>query len=367
MPSSLIVVPVVIGAALISVCSAGEGLWALSQPTQTSPDTCDEACRAAIGAQIDRSSRGAPSLVATVAVGGRTQLTRGGSTEPDAPAAPGGGGGQASACAWRPLGPIAEVAAAHAAVNAGQTPDVADPSSEGALIDAPGVIGIAGSSTDWYRVSGTSAQVYMEEVCSGVRTRLGWFDLLPDGAGGLTVQVTAEDLVPGVFAQVVRQLPTPVPHVGPADEDEHGYAYVNTPMIVWLDEAPGQWATVAATASAGGVAVTARADPVQLVVDPGDGAEALRCPTFRPVLRSDAVSGREFPPAGSCSYEYRDSSAMAPNGATWPLTVSIVWHVSWSANTGEAGDLGFVTTDSPVRDLPVAEIQAVITDSHSDG
>lgn len=53
---------------------------------------------------------------------------------------------------------------------------------------------------------------------------------------------------------------------------------------------------------------------------------------------------------------------MAPNGQTWPVTVSIVWHVTWSATTGEGGDLGYVSTASAVRQLPVAEIQVVITD-----
>jgi hypothetical protein len=265
------------------------------------------------------------------------------------------------------MGPIAEVAAAQAAINAGQMPNVDDPSTEGAVALVPEVISMVGANTDWYRVTGTSAQVYQEEVCNGVRTRLGWFDLVPDGSGGLVVQVSAQDLVPGAYAQVVRQLPTPVPRIGPADEDDDGYAYVNTPAIFWLDEGPGQWAPVTGAASAGGVTVTVRATPVELVVDPGDGAERVRCAQFRPVTRADAAPGREFPPAGSCTYRYIDSSAMAPNGETWPVTVSIVWHATWSANTGEGGDLGFVETTAPVRQLPVAEIQAVIVDSHPDG
>ena len=115
------------------------------------------------------------------------------------------------------------------------------------------------------------------------------------------------------------------------------------------------------------MSVTVQATPVELLIDPGDGAERVRCAQFRPVTRADAAPGREFPPAGSCTYRYRDSSAMAPNGATWPVTVSIVWHATWSANTGEGGDLGFVETTAPVRELPVAEIQAVIVDSHPDG
>ena len=62
-----------------------------------------------------------------------------------------------------------------------------------------------------------------------------------------------------------------------------------------------------------------------------------------------------------CTYVYRNSSSMAPNGATFPLQVTIEWHVTWSASTGDSGDLGMLRTTSPVRDLAVAEIQAVLT------
>ncbi len=53
---------------------------------------------------------------------------------------------------------------------------------------------------------------------------------------------------------------------------------------------------------------------------------------------------------------------MAPNGKTFPVTVAIVWHATWQASNGESGDLGSLTTTSAVRELPVAEIQAVVVD-----
>ena len=42
------------------------------------------------------------------------------------------------------------------------------------------------------------------------------------------------------------------------------------------------------------------------------------------------------------------------------MVASIVWHATWSASTGEGGDLGYLSTTSDVRDLAVAEIQALI-------
>lgn len=133
---------------------------------------------------------------------------------------------------------------------------------------------------------------------------------------------------------------------------------MNYPTFFFVDQAAGQWAVVSGTASAGGISVTVRAEPVRLVVDLGDGAAPVICngpPTK--VTRSSWHHNIR-----GCSYEYPNSSSMAPNGLSFPVTASIVWHASWSASTGEGGDLGYVSTTSAVRDLQVAEIQVVITD-----
>jgi hypothetical protein len=115
------------------------------------------------------------------------------------------------------------------------------------------------------------------------------------------------------------------------------------------------------------VSVTVQATPEQLVVDPGEGRELVRCERFRPVLRRDVRPSTDLSAIPSaCSYRYVDSSSMAPNGQTWPVSGSIVWHATWSASTDEGGDLGYVTTTSEIRDLPVAEVQTVIVDTHTD-
>ncbi len=97
--------------------------------------------------------------------------------------------------------------------------------------------------------------------------------------------------------------------------------------------------------------------PQQLVVVTGDGNE-VRCanpPAFPAGGDPDEFDG--------CGYTYRDSSSMSDNGETFPLQMSIIWHLTWAASNGESGDLGTLTTTSDVRPLAVAEIQAIIVDT----
>ena len=162
--------------------------------------------------------------------------------------------------------------------------------------------------------------------------------------------------MPGAFDSVERQLPAPVPVIAPADRNANGFAYVQNRTFFWVERVPGQWAPVSATAAVPGLAVTVTAVPEVLRVDTGDGG-GVECPGAPPALPPDSS------PAGfdGCGYVYRDSSATAPNGATFPVTVTIVWHATWRASNGTSGDLGRLSTTSTTRDLPVAEIQAVVT------
>ena len=155
----------------------------------------------------------------------------------------------------------------------------------GAEANVPGMITPTGGQTGWFELVGSSARVRADWVCNGVASRRDWITLVPDGSGDLVPQVSAADLVPGAYDRVVRQLPTPIPRIGPADEDDNGYTYVNNRTFLWLDRTAGQWNPVTATASAGGVSVTVQAQPVRLVVDPGNGDEPIHCTTFEPVLR----------------------------------------------------------------------------------
>ena len=214
-------------------------------------------------------------------------------------------------------------------------------------------------NASWYRINGDSIQILYNIRCVDPPEQYSrWIAVTPDSAGNLVPQVTAADLVPALSARVIRQLPTPLTRVGPADDRPDGFAFVQIRTFFWVDQVPGQWETVSGTASAGGISVTVQAEPVRLVVDPGDGSAAVSCdgaPTaVTSANYSDDVQG--------CHHVYLNSSSMSSNGETFPVTTTIVWHATWSASTGEGGDLGYVSTASAVRDLPVAEVQALITD-----
>ena len=72
-------------------------------------------------------------------------------------------------------------------------------------------------------------------------------------------------------------------------------------------------------------------------------------------------AGHEPETFRGCEHIYRDSSAMARNGKTFPVTVSVEWSASWSSSDGQGGSLGTRRTTSEVRDLAVAESQAIVT------
>jgi hypothetical protein len=249
---------------------------------------------------------------------------------------------------------LAEVQAVWAAVNAEQAPDPSDPNYVEDVTNPGGVGRVV--ETSWYRVDGTSIQVRYAVTCPGSTTVARWVTVVPDSAGNLVPQVQAIDLVGSLHAEVVRRLPTPVPRITPADEDANGFTYVQNRTFFWVDHGAGQWDTVSGSTSAGGITVTVQASPVRLVVNPGDGNEALVCEGTPPAVTKAAY----HPDIEGCSYIYRHSSATAPNGETFPVVASIVWHATWSASTGEGGDLGYLSTTSDVRDLAVAEVQALI-------
>jgi hypothetical protein len=280
-----------------------------------------------------------------------------GDSEPGAQpiAAPGGGSGGQTRCTSTPRGDLGEVRRVWAAVNRGRNPDPDDPAFTDDQVQGPNdservVV------RSWFRIQGDSIQVLYVVECPGQPDVEQWVSVIPTDEGGLAPQVTPEQLIPSLWSRVQRQLPTPIPRIAPADLAADGFAFVQTPAFFWVDQAPGQWGDVSATAAVAGLSLTVTAAPEQLVVTTGDG-KTLQC------------AGAPAPfPAGAdpvtfvgCRHVYRHSSAMAENGQTYPVTVAIVWHATWQASNGQSGDLGTLTTTSATRDLAVAEIQAVVT------
>ncbi len=108
----------------------------------------------------------------------------------------GGGDGGPSPCTTQPFGPLAEVQAVWAAVNAQQAPDPSDPNY------VEDVYNPAGDPRDdvvvessWYRVRGPDIQVKYMVRCPGALAVERWVTVTPDAGGNLVPQVRAVDLL----------------------------------------------------------------------------------------------------------------------------------------------------------------------------
>lgn len=125
---------------------------------------------------------------------------------------------------------------------------------------------------------------------------------------------------------------------------------VNLP--VWLHVE--NWQPVSASASAGALTATVEATPVRAEWDMDEGVEVCSSAgsVYDPVAKPD-------PKSSSCSYTYRQSSGVRPDD-TYHATVTVTWHLRWSATNGEGGDLGEVTGPPAGFDLQIEESQALV-------
>ena len=143
------------------------------------------------------------------------------------------------------------------------------------------------------------------------------------------------------------RLPLPLPE---ARMNPEGDQTVNLPTWLWVDN----WRTETRSATAGGVTSTVVATPVEQRWTFGSPAERVVC---REAGTPYDMSRPSREQSTSCSYTFRHSSAGQPNDA-YQVTVTLVWHVTWTSNIGASGDLGLV---SRTRTIPtrVAEHQAL--------
>lgn len=153
---------------------------------------------------------------------------------------------------------------------------------------------------------------------------------------------------PGELALMARsRLPLPLPA---ARMSPDGDQTVNLESWLWVEN----WETQTRSATAGGVTSVVVATPVEQRWTFGSPSEKKVC--------TDAgipydLSQQPAEQSTNCSYTFRHSSAGQPNNA-YGVTVTLVWHVTWTSNIGASGDLGFVSRTStlPTR---VAEHQAL--------
>ena len=143
------------------------------------------------------------------------------------------------------------------------------------------------------------------------------------------------------------RLPLPLPE---ARMNPDGDQTVNLPTWLWVDN----WRTETRSATAGGVTSTVVATPVEQRWTFGSPAERVVCREAGTPYDTSRPSSEQ---STSCSYTFRHSSAGQP-GDAYRVTVTLVWHVTWTSNIGASGDLGLV---SRTRTIPtrVAEHQAL--------
>lgn len=147
-----------------------------------------------------------------------------------------------------------------------------------------------------------------------------------------------------------RQLPLPDPV--PAMSPPVGTAHVTgIPSWFWIP-APGP---LTASATLVGVTATVTATATSVVVDPGDGSAAISCPGGgTPYDPSRPASDQRT----TCEHTFQRRSHLQPGG-TWPATVTVTWHLTWTSTTGAGGDLGSVTR-STTTPIEVVQAEAVI-------
>jgi hypothetical protein len=151
-----------------------------------------------------------------------------------------------------------------------------------------------------------------------------------------------------VMARSRLPLPLPAARMNPEGEQT-----VNVASWLWVDN----WQTQTRSATAGNVTSVVVATPVEQRWTFGSPSERKVCTDAgTPYDLSRPASEQST----TCSYTFRHSSAGQPNNA-YQVTVTLVWHVTWTSNIGPGGDLGFVTrtTTIPTR---VAEHQALNDD-----
>jgi hypothetical protein len=128
---------------------------------------------------------------------------------------------------------------------------------------------------------------------------------------------------------------------------------VGMPVWMWAENPDGHtYGPISATASAGGITITATAKVRQITWDMGDGSEVI-CTTAGTPYRPSY--GREQSP--DCGHIYRKSSANQP-GESYTVTATSDWVVTWSG----AGQVGTIRVGGLTRStrIQIGEAQVLV-------
>jgi hypothetical protein len=151
--------------------------------------------------------------------------------------------------------------------------------------------------------------------------------------------------------QAINRLPITGPAIQLAPKPAAGSAgLVGLPVWMWSDNTAATWGPATASASAGGVTVTATARAQKIVWSMGDGGTVDCASTGTP------YRGRYGnKPSPTCGYLYTEPSRNRPGGR-YPISATTTWEVTWSGG----GESGVVTvTRSSTSSVRIDEMQVV--------
>ncbi|MGW3661432.1 ATP/GTP-binding protein [Streptomyces sp. NPDC005151] len=180
-------------------------------------------------------------------------------------------------------------------------------------------------------------------VCEGGRVGVVF---VPTGAGPAAPTIDPE--------LVARRAVDSMKLVGPAVASPRagGRYVVGMPMWMWVDQSPTSYGPNTATATAGGVTVSATAKVASIRWVMGDGA-TVTC--AGPGTKYDATRGKAASP--DCGHLYEQASAGQTDGRYQGTSIA-TWTVDWTA-TG-VGDSGqFTETRQTAWTAQVQEVQVL--------
>lgn len=129
-----------------------------------------------------------------------------------------------------------------------------------------------------------------------------------------------------------------------------GKGVVGMPVYLWTERGAETYGPNTATASAGGVTVTATAKVERIVWAMGDG-KSVTCTTAGTPYK--ASYGKK--PSPDCGHRYNSPSSTEPSGK-FHVTATSTWTIDWTGG-GQSGQLT-ETRDGAV-DITVAEVQVL--------
>lgn len=150
---------------------------------------------------------------------------------------------------------------------------------------------------------------------------------VPNGAGA----PAGPPVDPRVLAQqAIDSMVMRAPQVGLAPPPGSSSGLVGLPVWMWVERGEQFTGPTWASASAGGVTVTAVGEVTQVVWDMGDG-NSVSCGIGTPYR--PGVDGA----SPDCGYRYATAStARVPGSGAWPVTATSTWTITWSGG-GQSG------------------------------